>query len=697
MASSSVSRLLAAARWVPSGPSASLSLRSYLMLMALALLLPSLLFTTLLMAHAARQERTRVEQRLIQVAGDLAEDVDREFDRLLTVLDGLASSINLKRRDLALFHEQAKAAVRRLGTVVLLLDEQSNTVLNTRVPFGTELPVSSSFEAAATARATGAPVVSHVFLGKVSQQYVFDVIMPLKVPGLDGYVLVMAVTADQLLEILGGLKLPQDWTTGVVDRKGIIVARSPEHAQFVGKPLNPRTLVDSRRATGVFDSTDMAGNSVLRAVAESKRSGWLVSANVRRAVVDNNIRTSLLAVAGAGLALFGLGIGLATLAAKTILAPVQALARSTGSSDSNSLSALPLQSPVREVNEVASALRAAGDEMASRLARLEQSEQRLAAAQESADLAYVDLDMTTGRLSVSATYSQIMGFTPPSDFATTVPEFLARVHPDDIEGVKATFAEAMATAGHSEITFRIVRPDGSRRWIHSRADTIVDAVGRPYRMLGTNLDVTRLKAQEEQIQFLMHEVAHRSKNQLAVIQSLADQTSRTATNFEDFRSRFALRLQGLAILQDVLITQDWEGADLSALMAAQLKPFVLDEPDRIERTGPPLLLVPDASQAFGMAFHELATNAAKYGALSNGEGRIHITWSVGMNQSGQELSLQWRESGGPPVSPPKRKGFGTIVFERMIDQSHGGQATATYDTAGVVWTITVPLDSVISA
>ncbi len=695
MSSSSVSRLLAAASGVLSGHSAPLSLRSYLILMALPLLLSSLLLTTLLLAHAAREERTHVEQRLVQVAGNLAEDVDREFDRLLTVLDSLALSIHLTRRDFALFHEHATSAVQRLGTVVILLDEQSNTVLNTRVPFTTPLPVSTSIEAAATARATGAPVISPVFMGKVSQRYLFDVILPLKAPGhLEGYVLVMAVTADHLLEILNGQKLPQDWITGVVDRKGIIVARSQDHAKFVGKPLTTETLANSRRATGVFESTDMAGVARLRAVAESKRSGWLVSANVHLAVVDNNIGTSLLAVAGAGLALFGLAIGLATLAAKIILTPVQALASSARSTDSISLAALPLQSPIREVNEVAAALRDAGQEMASRLNRLEASEQRLALAQKSADLAYVDLDIPTGRLTVSATYSQIMGFTPPSDFATTVLEFLARVHPEDIERVKATFAEAMATAGHSEITFRIVRPDGSRRWIHSRADTILDDVGRPYRMLGTNLDVTRLKEQEEQIQFLMHEVAHRSKNLLAVVQSLADRTSRTAKDFEDFRSKFGLRLQGLAIVQNILVTHDWEGADLSELMAAQLKPFVLDEPDRIERTGPPLLLVPEASQAFGMAFHELATNAAKYGALSNGEGRIHITWSVGMNQAGRELSLEWRESGGPPVLPPKRKGFGTIVFERMIDQSLGGQATATYDASGVVWTITVPLDHV---
>jgi two-component sensor histidine kinase len=208
-------------------------------------------------------------------------------------------------------------------------------------------------------------------------------------------------------------------------------------------------------------------------------------------------------------------------------------------------------------------------------------------------------------------------------------------------------------------------------------------------------DVTDRKISEEHIHFVMREMTHRAKNLLAVVQAMAQQTGRTAHTFEDFQKRFGQRLQGLAASHDILVLQDWQGAPLADLVRDQLAPFV--EPARIEVSGPDILINPKAAEAIGLALHELATNAVKYGALSNSVGRIAISW--GFENQGtvmQELRLSWVERGGPAITTPSHKGFGYRVFERFVTRALNGKMTMDFPPEGLNWQLIVPTASLMA-
>lgn len=206
-----------------------------------------------------------------------------------------------------------------------------------------------------------------------------------------------------------------------------------------------------------------------------------------------------------------------------------------------------------------------------------------------------------------------------------------------------------------------------------------------------------LRKSELHTRFVMRELAHRSKNLLAVVQAIARQTGRSAGDVTEFNAQLGERLAGLGRSQDLLVQKSWQGVSLHDLVSAQLKPFVEADNDRVEAHGPPVLLDADAAQNIGMALHELATNASKHGALSVPTGRIGIVWDWQPVAEGERrLQLRWMEAGGPPVSPPTRKGFGHAVIERLTAASLHGTAELDWRPEGLRWTLEVPERSLMS-
>jgi PAS domain S-box-containing protein len=198
-------------------------------------------------------------------------------------------------------------------------------------------------------------------------------------------------------------------------------------------------------------------------------------------------------------------------------------------------------------------------------------------------------------------------------------------------------------------------------------------------------DVTERKAHEEQIHLLMREINHRAKNMLSLVQAIARQTA--AREPEDFIDRFTERIQALAANQDLLVRNEWRGVDVEDLVRAQLAPFADLVGSRIAVLGEKLRLNAAAAQAIGLALHELATNAGKYGALSSGAGRVDIHWEVA---GGDTFTMNWTEREGPPVSVPKQRGFGSVVMETMAERSVGGSVDLDYAPSGVTWRLTCP-------
>ena len=218
------------------------------------------------------------------------------------------------------------------------------------------------------------------------------------------------------------------------------------------------------------------------------------------------------------------------------------------------------------------------------------------------------------------------------------------------------------------------------------ADGTIDGI------IGGAVDISERKQFDAHVRLLMRELTHRSKNLLAVIQALMRQTANNAESIQDFSHRFAARLESVAAAHDLLIKDDWRGTTMGELVAAQLAQYTDRQGSQISWSGPTLRLPADATQNIGMALHELATNAAKYGALSNAHGQVDVQWVITRDPQGaSSCRIDWRESGGPPVGPPGRRGFGQVVIERTVARAVNGTVTLSYNPAGLEWCLQFPM------
>jgi PAS domain S-box-containing protein len=270
-------------------------------------------------------------------------------------------------------------------------------------------------------------------------------------------------------------------------------------------------------------------------------------------------------------------------------------------------------------------------------------------------------------------------------------EFASALHPEDRHLISHLYEKADEVDSYPA-EYRIVRPDGTILWLSGRGQVIErSAEGKARRLVSIMADVTEQKAAERHIQFLVREMTHRSMNLLAIIQAIANQTARTSGTLADFRERFGHRLRGLAASHNVLLETQWRGASLRQLVLQQLASFVDVESSSVDVSGVDIQINAQAAQSIGLAIHELATNALKYGALSTANGRVEVRWF----EAPGNMHLSWREIGGPRVTQPYRKGFGHVVVSDMIAASIDAHVITDYSPDGVRWEARIPMTKLI--
>ena len=306
----------------------------------------------------------------------------------------------------------------------------------------------------------------------------------------------------------------------------------------------------------------------------------------------------------------------------------------------------------------------------------ERERRRLAVAVEATSLGLWEYQIAADDVRWDARARELFGVGPdePIDFA----RYQSRLHPDDAAGVNAAYQAALAGEGGGRFStvHRALSADGTWRWVRGSGQVIFGGDGAPRTVMGTMLDITEEVQARERQALLMAELNHRVKNNLATVQSIALQTARRAPDLASFVATFEGRILALARTHDVLTAAAWTSADLRLLLARELSTFS----DRLRLEGPHVQLSPTQALAVGLLAHELATNAAKYGAWSAPSGLIEVVWSVG---AGGRLTLSWRESGGPPVSPPERAGFGSRLIQRLVTGDLAGEVRVDYAPAGL--------------
>jgi PAS domain S-box-containing protein len=326
---------------------------------------------------------------------------------------------------------------------------------------------------------------------------------------------------------------------------------------------------------------------------------------------------------------------------------------------------------------------------------VKKNEERLRLALEASGAGVWTWDQPTGLITADEAYRAMYGFAPDEalDYAT----WEARLHPDDREPLKRQVEECLHAGSQWLEEFRIVHPKLGKRWLAGLGRVFRDVEGHVIGMTGINIDVTARKMAEEAVReseaqaqktqrLLMDELNHRVKNTLVTVQAMAEQTLRKSRNPAHFVESFRGRLQALSRAHDLLMRGTWTDVDLESLIREQLV-VGPGQDGAINCSGPEMQLKPREAIHLGLVLHELGTNARKYGALKVPEGRLSVTWY----RAGDFVEISWVESGGPKVDPPSRRGFGTLLIERGLKVSLGGDARITFAPTGLTCDMRLPL------
>jgi PAS domain S-box-containing protein len=265
----------------------------------------------------------------------------------------------------------------------------------------------------------------------------------------------------------------------------------------------------------------------------------------------------------------------------------------------------------------------------------------------------------------------------------------AGLHPADVPRSFEAWGRSVATGEPYDIEHRVRHRDGTARWARSRAFPRRSEDGTILLWYGSTEDIHERKIAEERQQLLINELNHRVKNTLATVQAIAFQTLKADLPVAEARSRFEARLMALSRAHSLLTGQSWEGAPLDRIVHDATE-YLSEEQGRFEIEGEAIWLAPRAALALALAFHELSTNAAKYGALSRDGGKVSIRW----HSDGNLLRIDWKESGGPAVTAPASRGFGSRLIERGLASDLGGSASLSFDPDGLSCTIEAALDTI---
>jgi PAS domain S-box-containing protein len=655
-----------------------------LIVLGCAVIAPLLLFGVYTGRRIADAELRDARNDLISSAGKLSADIDREIVGEIRKLRTLAASSSLRQGDFAEFQRQAEASLARQSGNIALVDRNMQELVNTWLTFNRPLPKTAVPETVERAFATGKPQVTGLFTGPVSKRLVYAIIVPVQIDGENRYALLRSPDQRALERVVATNKLPPGRQAVVSDGTHRVIVRSDQQGVFVAEEL-PRAQWYRAGPDGEFEFIDSEGRPSVEAYAWSELTGWKSAVWAPRALLEASVRTLWWTLVFMGVLALTLVVGLASWLGRLIARSVGQAAQAATTLGEGS----PLPSdetPIAEVDTLMAELRRAAARRQAAEHDLQASKDNLQVALDAAQLGSWQYDPRHRVFSGDERAKEIFEF---AENEAPLEEVMTRVNPDDAEKFLAAIEESLDPFDpkRSVTEFRLRRAHGEIRWVETLGLAHFDGTGPERRAVsfrGTVQDITERKERQEREHLLMREINHRAKNMLSVVGAIAHQTATRAP--EDFIERFSERIRALAANQDLLVRNEWRGVDVEKLVRAQLAHFADLVGSRIAVDGSSLRLNAAAAQAIGLALHELATNAGKYGALSTEAGLVDVCWRL----DGDVFAMSWTERNGPPVSPPKRQGFGTTVVDSMAKHTMGGEIQLDYAPSGLMWGLTCP-------
>lgn len=537
------------------------SIGTTLVTLVLIILVPMYALIAVLFFQLHDDERDALRQRTAATASAMAGGIARQLQDMEVALKILATAPELEAGDLASFHDRTSDGMRSGSWYLLVVGEDGQQKLNTRVPFGAELGKTSHMLSLQRALSTGKVEISDVFFGRTEQRWAFNVILPLDdALSSIGRALILTQDADDLHALLSTETLPQGWHVAIIDGSNNVIISTDDSSP--DKPLAAYPDLPVDLLTGPIEAPYAKPGEIL-GVSSVGGSRWKAVVWGPVATTESHITSVLWQLVLVGLTALLLSCALAYLFGRHLrqsVVGVAEMARRLGEGEVVS----PLNSRIREVETVATAL--------------------------------------------------------------------------------------------------------------------------------TNASYERRQA-EDQLRMLLTELRHRTKNLLAVALGIVQVSGRHSGSADEIKDAIAERLKGLAQSVELLIEDNWSGIPLSRLVRRHLAAFV-NADSQIEIEGKEIFVKPEAVQNLGMVFHELATNAVKYGALSVQDGKVHVGWKQAASGPDDEmLEITWAETGSPTPSGHRQPGTGSRLVEH-ISSGFGGSSSLHVEKDGIRWTMTIPLSAI---
>lgn len=654
------------------------SARVHLLGLIAAAVVPVWLFVTYLLIQYALTERERFEHDAVQVARQAALVTEGELDNLLTVVEALSKSPSMTAGDLAAVHAEARRLVDRTDRAVMLRTLDGRVLFDTRAAFDTELPQLPLSASEIERAKAGQRLVSGVYQSPLSNDYRVAVMVPVRGVGGNESLLAISVPTDRLRDVMIPAT-PDGWTTAIGDGEGRYVARSQMHAETTGKPGLPEYVSKVVGNAGTFTAPNFQGVTLLAGYYRSDFSGWFYAANIPLSVVQAPLWNSLKAIGATGLVAMLLSVALAYVVGTRMADAAGALAMRA--------EALGAGRPVPSISSSIREFAAIADAMVAADKSLSDRSNELQAVLETVPVAVWFTYDPRGRQVVRNRFAaEMMGLAQDGRAHFGTPDLVIdtiAIHDGhEVSRDDRPLTRAMRNEVTDNEEFEYIIPSGPRRVLLVSARPIHDPRGTVIGAVQVALDITERKRSEEHRRLLVKELNHRVKNTLAVVQSIATQTLRGADSLPEASTALIGRLISLAKAHDILTEENWSGADMIDVVAATLGAHA--DLARFEISGKSVLLAPSLALSLSMAFHELTTNAIKYGALSNGTGTVSLSWFVDENDGGRNLHVEWRERGGPPVVPTEHRGFGSRMLKRVLSTEPGGKVEIRMEPGGLI-------------
>jgi PAS domain S-box-containing protein len=496
--------------------------------------------------------------------------------------------------------------------------------------------------------------------------------------------------------------VPENGSVTIADRRGIVIVQHPHPERMLGKLL-PQEYQDQAKAKDIGTAETVSADGVKRIVGYIPLSvppkdlyiNVGLSTKAAFASINQAARRGFMLIAAALILALSLS---ALLSRAFITRPFEIVTNGIRAwRRGNYQARIDLPGKSGEFGILARAFNDLMDDVAERQKALQASEERARLALEAGHMGtwWYDPNKSVGGWSSQAT--AMLGLSHANEVMDHQ-DWLRILHPEDFDRVVQRWREAVQNQGDYQDEYRIRFPNGSLRWINSRGRVFFDIQKRPVYFIGIFQDITEQKHAEEQQRFFLDELNHRVKNTLTTVQSIASQTLRTTETPAQFKDAFEGRLLALSKTHNLLTRKSWREAELRDVAEQELAPYRKQGDERVTLNGPNVRLPARYAINLGLVLHELVTNAAKYGALSTNTGRLEMSWTIVESEDRpDQLRIHWVESGGPPVAPPKRQGFGSRLIRRSIEGELGGYMVLNFAEGGVAYDISVPLSHTASA